>query len=88
MWNSHLSLADEAPEGADLSSSLNNTSTWAWDEADEIAFVLQEEQQQDQDSHMHRSPSLRKLLTPTRHGGRQQRHVPHGVYYPFALTAW
>jgi len=73
----------------------NSTSTWAWDEADEIAFVLQEEHERegggDDGSPSHfklgRNTSFKKLFVPTQRR-YHPRHVPHRVYYPFALTAW
>lgn len=70
----------------EMSSSSGATSTWTWDEADEIAFVLQEELEGDNPRKMQRRSSLKNLLPPMRHG--RQRHVPHGMFYPFALAAW
>ena len=85
MFNFHHGPTEEGPGGADLSSSSSNsTSTWKWDEADEIAFVLQEEQEGQ--PRMHRSAYLKKMILPA-HRSRQ-RHMPHAIYYPFALTAW
>ena len=95
MWNHHHQHSfteDEAPFIMELSSSSNNTSTWTWDEADEIAFVLHEEQKENEDLYLsrfslRRNTSLKKLLLPAQRR-YHQRHVPHGVYYPFALAAW
>ena len=72
--------------GIELSSSSSNASTWTWDEADEIAFVLQEELDENMPHKMERRASLKNLLPPIPRG--RQRHVPHGLFYPLALAAW
>lgn len=78
--NSHQELSLE------LTSSSANESTWTWDEADEIAFVLQEELNDIKPQKMQRRASLKRLLPPIPRA--RQRHVPHGLFYPLALAAW
>ena len=68
----------------EFSSSSACNSTWAWDEADEIAFVLREEQAGGRP--LERRSSLKNMLHTSKR--TRQRHVPHALFYPFALTAW
>lgn len=83
MSHPNATFDETNPDPVEGSNSSMTSCSWAYDEADEIAFVKAEEQNcaVDKDARS----SYRRVFS-TKH--YRQRHVPNVMFYPFALAAW